>query len=485
MSKIISIYFAFLLIPSLGYSQTESSKITTSQHDSTSADTLQVYTIEEFPTIDSEQVRTRMKALEKSIPLTYNPITHQFVEFFTFRKPSFTKTMLEKMSVYFPIYEEMLKKYNLPDELKYLSMIESALNPKAISYAGAAGLWQFMPRTATLDFGLRIDEYVDERFDPYKSTEAACKYMRQLYNIFGDWELVLAAYNTGPGNVKRAIRRSGNQTSFYGIYNNLHKQTRGYVPQYVAMVYMINHAADHEIFAENIEQKVPFDTIHVNSYFDLEKFSTYAGIDFEIFQKLNPQLLKKNLPSWTRNFPVRVPQESKASITANWSMILDSVSRQPNAPVLLANNGLETMEIELENEQKVAIDDDIEDVVLKKKPRKTIYKVRRGENLSEIAEKFNVEVYDIKIWNKLKKSSRITAGQRLTIYKEQVVSQTEVYAKSAKKKKSKAGGKVYKVQPGDTLWEISQQKGIPLAKLKKLNGIKGTAVRPGQRIKLS
>ena len=166
------------------------------------------------PSIPIELVRERLKRLEKTIPLTYNEFTHEFVEFFAFRKPSFTKTMLEKRSVYLPLFEEYLRKYNLPDELKYLSMIESGLNPKAISYAKAGGLWQFMPRTATLDFGLRMDQYVDERLDPIKSTEAACRYMTQLYRIFGDWELVLAAYNTGPGNVKRAQKRSG-RTGFW------------------------------------------------------------------------------------------------------------------------------------------------------------------------------------------------------------------------------------------------------------------------------
>ena len=360
-------------------------------------------------------------------------------------------------------------------------MIESGLNPKAISYAGAGGLWQFMPRTATLDFGLRMDEYVDERFDPYKSTEAACRYMRQLYNIFGDWELVLAAYNTGPGNVKKAMRRSGNQTGFYGIYNNLHKQTRGYVPQYVAMVYIINHAADHEIYAENIESPMAFDTVHINSYFDLERFSLAGNLSYETIQKLNPHILKNKMPMWTRNFPLRIPIESKPYIKSNWISILDSASKQVVAPTLLASN-TGTIE-EQENEPKVVVED-IEDLVLKKKPRKTTYRVRRGETLSEISEKFNVDVYDIKIWNKLKKSSKIAAGQRLVIYKEQGAAQTELFVKSAKKKK-KVSGKTYKIQNGDSLWEIAQSKGMTIEKLKKINGLRSNVVKPGQKIKVS
>ena len=166
----------------------------------------------ELPMIDSTLIRSRFAALQKTIPLTYNPISHQFVEYFAFRKPSFTKAMLEKKHLYFPLYEKYLAKYNLPDELKFLSLIESGLNPKAISRAKAGGLWQFMPKTATIDFGLRIDSYVDERFSPERATDAACRYMRQLYNIFGDWELVLAAYNTGPGNGKKAPPESTRYT---------------------------------------------------------------------------------------------------------------------------------------------------------------------------------------------------------------------------------------------------------------------------------
>lgn len=453
--------------------------------DSIPTDDVQVVTID-TAFIDPELVRQRLKGIEKTIPLTYNSISHQFVEFFAFRKPHFTKAMLEKMNIYFPLYEEYLRKYNLPDELKYLSMIESALNPRAISYAKAGGLWQFMPRTATLDFGLRMDQYVDERFDPVKSTEAACRYMRQLYNIFGDWELVLAAYNTGPGNVKRAQRKAGGG-GFWEIYNNLHKQTRGYVPQYVGIVYMMHHASDHFIFPEISENVYEYDTLHINSFVDLERFALFSNIPLETIQKLNPHVLTKVLPGFTRNFPLRIPKGSYEVILANRQMIMDSSSfvvQPPNSKGLLASNaGVQADTSQSEDSQASG---DIEDEVLLKKPKKIFYKVKRGESLFRVAQKFKVDVYDIKVWNHIRKSN-VMAGQKLVIYKE-VKGKAEVYAKAERKerKESKLKPKYVKVQHGDTLWSISQRYGgVSVDKIKKLNGIRGNSLKAGQKIRVS
>ena len=159
------------------------------------------------PAVPEKLLRERFAKLERSIPLTYHKASHEFVEYFIYKKASFTRSMMEKMPLYFPLFEKTLQKHGLPAELKYLSMIESGLNPKVISHARAGGLWQFMPATGR-EFGLYQDAYIDERFEPVKATEAACRYLKQLHNIFGDWELALASYNTGPGNIKRAMRRS-------------------------------------------------------------------------------------------------------------------------------------------------------------------------------------------------------------------------------------------------------------------------------------
>ncbi len=477
--------------------------------DSTVVTTPAPIVLEQTWLIDPAIVQPRLLALQNEIPLTYNATIHQFVEYFAYRKPSFTKTMLERKGVYFPIYEKYLKKYGLPDELKYLSLIESGLNPKVISRAGAGGLWQFMPKTARVDFGLRIDQFVDERFDPEAATEAACKYMKQLYRIFGDWHLVLAAYNTGPGNVRRAIRKCNGGQTFWAIYNCLPRETRGYVPQYIGMVYMINHADSHDIFPENIETAIASDTIHVNSFLDLDKLASLSSINLEDIQKLNPHILTHILPGHTRNFTLRLPKNDIAFFRANRQSIIDSATKiQPifvEMPVqqteVLASNsndertivittpimGSASSEPKIVVEQEV-IEDDIEDVVINKKPKKQYYVVRKKDNLTEIADKFDVEIYDIKVWNHLQKSM-IQPGQKLVIFKEKAVTSQVKYARNNSREKEaikKGKTKFYNVQNGDTLWNISQRYGgISIDKLKKLNGIKGNLVKAGMKIRVS
>ena len=479
--------------------------------DSTIVVTPAPIVLEQTWLIDPAVVQPRLQALQKEIPLTYNPTIHQFVEYFAYRKPSFTKTMLERKGVYFPIYEKYLKKYGLPDELKYLSLIESGLNPKVISRAGAGGLWQFMPKTARVDFGLRIDEYVDERFDPEVATEAACKYMKQLYRIFGDWHLVLAAYNTGPGNVRRAIRKCNGGQTFWAIYNCLPRETRGYVPQYIGMLYMINHADSHDIFPEIIETAIAHDTIHVNSYLDLDRLASLSSINLEAIQKLNPHILTHILPGHTRNFALRLPKSDMAFFKVNRQSILDSATKLPPVFIEVPVRQTEVLAIEnTNNEEKPiiittpvmggataepkaiveqeTIEDNIEDVVLNKKPKKQYYTVRKKDNLTEIAEKFDVEVYDIKVWNHLQKTT-IQPGQKLVILKEKSVTSQVRYARNFTREKEaikKQKSKFYNVQNGDTLWNISQRYGgISIDKLKKLNGIKGNVVKAGMKIRVS
>ncbi|MCY7352365.1 MAG: LysM peptidoglycan-binding domain-containing protein [Cytophagaceae bacterium] len=448
-----------------------------------------------LPHIDSDLVRERLAKLEKQIPLIYNAYSHQYVEYFTFRKAAFTKTMLERMNTYFPIYEKYLAQYGLPDELKYLSLIESGLNPRAISYANAGGLWQFMPRTATLDFGLRMDQYVDERFDPIKSTEAACKYFRQLYRIFGDWEMVLASYNTGPGNVKRAIRRSGNRTGFWEIYNQLPAQTRSYVPQYVGILYMMHHAADHGIRAELIENPMPFDTVHINGYVNLQTLSGLSQIPYEKLQKLNPHILTNILPAHTRGFALRIPSDHYTYLTANRVAILDSASRNS------FDSGTRYASVlnDSTQERKVAnvtVEEEPE-VVVRHKPKKVYLKVRRGETLSRIADRYNVDVSSLKQWNHLGRRSTLKAGQKLVVYQKSAVTQTGRLAKTVRKsrdagrsteiaKRLKARARYHTVQRGDTLWSIAQRYGsVTINDLKRLNGIRGSSVKPGMKIRVS
>ncbi|PKK36496.1 hypothetical protein BWI96_11615 [Siphonobacter sp. SORGH_AS_0500] len=437
-------------------------------------------TKDSVPQVDYNLVHERMKKLQKEIPLNHNDVTHQYVEFFTFRKPSFVKEMLERKALFFPIFEKYLAQYGLPDELKYLSLIESRLDPKIISHAGAGGLWQFMPSTGRIDFKLRIDKYVDERFDPYKATEAACKYFLQLGRIFNnDWEMMLASYNSGPGNVSRAVRRSG-KSSYWDVYPYLHKETRGYVPQYAAIVYMMHYAADHGIKPDTVRSIAAFDTIHVNSYMNLKMLATAGQFSYDKFRQLNPQILTDVLPEDTRRYPIRLPKEELKHFYAHRQEVMLSATQSPFAErTMLASN---TTSNESDEDQ------DAEAKVTTQSKRLS-HKVRRGETLFSIARKYQVADAQLKNWNHLGRHNKIHAGQSLVIYKQVDVSTqpTATLAKNTTKasredRLSKVR-KYHTVQPGDSLWKISQRYGgISIDKLKKLNGIKGNDVKPGQKL---
>lgn len=491
-------------------------------------------TIAVVPTVPDSLLRERLAKLQKSIPLNYHKSVQAYVDYFTFRKASTTKTMLERMPLFFPLYERMLAQYGLPDELKYLSIVESALNPRAVSHAGAGGLWQIMPGTGR-DLRLYQDDYVDERMDPVKATEAACKYLRDLYNIFGDWELAMAAYNCGPGAVKRAMRRSGGD-SFYTIFDALPKETRGYVPQFVAFMYLMNHANDHGITAETFEYPIPHDTIQVSGYFNLETFAKHSTMPLADLQKMNPAITTTILPEYTNRYPLRVPRQQYGYFASRRRAILDSASQRPGVMehILLANAeevryGMDSMGAwnalgrnplaginneETLTEEGAALaknggksskltaqlavaesadepEEDIETVVLRK-PKKQTYVVRKGDNLGEIADRYNVELYDIKRWNHLR-STKIQRGQKLVILKEVAETRAERLAdqgttKGRKKAEEIAKTKRYKpryhrVQDGDTLWNIAQRyDGLTIDRLKKLNHIRSNSLRPGQKL---
>nr|WP_295927234.1 lytic transglycosylase domain-containing protein [uncultured Dyadobacter sp.] len=458
------------------------------------------------PAVPEELLRERFSKLEKSIPLTYHKSSHEFVEYFIYKKANFTRTMMERMPLYFPLFEKALQKHGLPVELKYLSMIESGLNPTVISHARAGGLWQFMPATGR-EFGLYQDKYIDERFEPAKATEAACLYLKQLYKIFGDWELALASYNTGPGNVKRAMRRSRG-TTFWTIYNVLPRETRSYVPQYVAMNYMMNYGYDHGIFPEVTEFQIPNDTIHINGYIDLLTFCKNTDIDLEVLKKLNPQITKTILPDQTRDFVLKVPSVQFTYFVSNRSVIMDSCTRRflPSGVMVAKADSTRTDSsavngsfpyVLASNVQEVSDEEsdyDSEEVVQRNRTKRVSYTVRRGDNVSSIARKYGVTVSSLRKWNHIRRNS-IRKGQRLVIYKEVKETVPAVRVASARKtqqqeeqiaKQQRHTRKRYHtVQKGDTLWIISQRYGLEIGQLKKRNKIRGNAIKPGQKLIIS
>lgn len=410
---------------------------------------------------DPAILRDRLSCLEQNIPLVYNDKIHAFINYFTVKDREYTRLMMRRKNLYFPLFEKYLAKYNLPDELKYLAIIESGLNPRAVSRVRAVGLWQFMSATGKY-YGLNNNWYVDDRMDPEKSTDAACRYLKDLYRMFGDWELALAAYNTGPGNVRKAIRRSGYKKTFWDIYPNLPRETRSYVPQFVAIIYTMNHLEQHNFFDEGEEMLVRSDTLHVKNFVNFETLASLTGTCLEDLQRLNPSIQRNAIPESERTHVMRIPQTAKEHLNANRIAILDSVSKV----------GKKELELLAKTMQGTTYGRD-----------RIVYKVKSGDVLGSIAMRHRVKVADIKKWNNLR-SDAIRSGQRLNIW---VRGSTSATASAPKKSNqsltSLQGTKTYVVQPGDTLWDISKKfNGLTIEKIKALNKLSNSKIQPGQKL---
>ncbi len=428
-----------------------------------------------LPSVSADLIQERLPKLERSIPLTYNEHVQKYVDIFTFKKIAYTRLVLGRVPLFFPLYERFLKQYNLPDEFKYLSVVESALNPKALSHAGAVGLWQFMPATGR-DMRLYQDDYVDERMEPVKATEAACKYLRDLYRIFGDWELVMAAYNSGAGTVKRAMRRSGGQT-FYEIYNFLPKETRGYVPLFVAHVYMLNHAGDHGIVADAMDYPIPFDTIQVNTYLNLEALARHGSISLATIQKLNPAIVTTILPAHTRNFMLRLPIDGLDYFTENRLAIMDSATRQPVIPVLLASgrvpNRLDSSakrsSMVLPGASRLPIDGN-ETPPAVAAPGK-LDAATSARIAAEAAAAANGQPPEM-----AETPQRVIAKKAVAVVEKTPAPRTRPHIEKPR---------YHTVQKGDTLWNIAQRySNLSIDELKRLNKIRGNDVKRGQRLRV-
>lgn len=405
---------------------------------------------------DPATFRERLKNIPSNIPLVYNDKVHAFINYFTIRDREYTRMMMRRKNLYFPLFEKYMARYNLPDELKYLSIIESGLNPRAVSRVRAVGLWQFMSATGKY-YGLNNDWYIDDRMDPEKATDAACRYLRDLYRMFNDWELALAAYNTGPGNVRRAIRRSGYKKSFWEIYPFLPRETRSYVPQFVAIIYTMNHLEQHNFFDEGEEMLVRNDTLHVNRFLHFETLAKLTGSCVDDLQRLNPSIQHNAVPETGKTFIVRIPETAKEILNTNRYAILDSASKVGRK--------------ELEQLAKAMSGGTYG-------KDRIVYKVKSGDVLGSIAMRHNVRVSDIKKWNNLR-TDVIRTGQRLNIW---VKSGTQ-RSSSPVVTTSIRGTKTYTVQPGDTLWDISKKfEGLTIEKIKNLNKLNSTKIQPGQKL---
>jgi len=341
-----------------------------------------------IPKVHMDVVADRISCMNTQIPLTINKTVCGFIQFFLVRKRNYTQTMLEREGYYFPIFEKYLAKYNLPDELKYLSVVESGLKYDAKSRTGAMGLWQFMPGTGK-DFRMSINHLVDERMHIEKATDGACRFLKILYNQFGDWELALAAYNCGPGNVRKAIRNSGGRT-FWEVYNHLPQETRSYVPQFTAVVYSMKFAAEHNLYADadSLMRPIEVDTIRPGKHLDLARLEKLLQVDSNVLRQLNPHL-SKNIYACNLPYPLCIPAEKKTYYLENQVVWEDSASTVlPVAPTLTASSSSGTW---------------------------VYHTVKKRESLAMIAGRYNSSPSQIKKWNRLKRSAFVPAGRRLKV----------------------------------------------------------------------
>ncbi|WP_317900354.1 LysM peptidoglycan-binding domain-containing protein [Cerina litoralis] len=415
--------------------------------------------------LDTDTLKSRLAKLDQRTPfnISYNPSLENVIKMFLTRKRDFIERMLVSSQFYFPMFEQELDNYNIPLEIKYLAIIESALNPRAKSRVGATGLWQFMYGTGRmLDLG--VSSYVDERSDPIKSTKAACQYLSQLYNIFEDWDLVLAAYNSGPGNVNKAIRRSGGRTNYWNIRRNLPRETAGYVPAFLAVMYIFEYAKEHDLAIGKVER--PFfetDTVKIKKMITFDQISELVGVDKEELEVLNPSYKLDIIPYVDgKNYTLRLPVSAIGKFVNNEDAIYAQVEQQIEAE-------------EKPLPQLVTAQDRIR------------YRVRSGDYLGKIAERYGVGVSQIKRWNGLR-SNNLRIGQRLTIYPRKPVTSKATASKpsnTASKTAIPDGTKIHTVQQGDSLWTISRKyPGITVDNLKEWNGIKGSNLQPGTVLKL-
>jgi membrane-bound lytic murein transglycosylase D len=409
------------------------------------------YKYEYIPDFTYEEINERIKSMDVEMSFELNDRIFSFIQYFTVRNRDYTKMVMSRKELFFPLFDETMEKHEMPLEIKYLSIIESGLDPQIRSRVGAMGLWQFMPATGRM-YGMQVNSDVDDRMDPIQSTEAAAKYLKSLYRMFGDWEVAMAAYNCGPGNVRKAIRRSGGKKTFWEIYNYLPRETRGYVPQFQAMLYVLNHLEEHNFQLEDPTYALDYDQIRFNKAFSLDKLAELTNLCVSDLEKLNPSIKNKKVPESNRAMAIRVPKSKSPYIKENLAWIADSLNNEPL--MLLALEESES------NPTPASF---------------TTYRVKSGDVLGTIASRHGVTVSQIKQWNNLS-SNLIRVGQQLKVAPGESKAIAQVST-------GPTGQTLYTVQPGDSLWIISKKNpGLTVEQLKRLNNLNSNNIKPGQKL---
>ncbi|MEY4038235.1 MAG: hypothetical protein RIR67_545 [Bacteroidota bacterium] len=433
----------------------------------------------ELPT---ELLKTRLQEMDEKSPfhIEYNQGLENIIKsFLKNRKRSFERLMAVS-EYYFPLFEEAFDKQNVPLEIKYLAVVESALNPKAVSRVGATGLWQFMYQTGK-QYGLKIDSYVDERSDPLKASEAAAQYMKNMYAIFGDWDLVLASYNSGPGNVAKAIRRSGGQQNYWNIRKNLPQETQGYVPAFLATMYIYEYHKEHGIKPERAPIKhFATDTVMIKRQMSFKQISDLIDIPVAQLQILNPSYKLNVVPSYRdQSHYLRLPQDKMAVFTSNESKIYAYVDREANL-----------REKPFQIVRPIVPQDSVNTFQRLAQAKVRYYRVKRGDNLSTIAKKYDVAVEDLKKWNNIR-GNEVVYGKNLKIngteaeQKSTAVAKVEVDKKGIQKDSVAATtASFYVVQKGDNLSNIAKKFNITVADIQEWNKLANNNVQLGASLQV-
>ena len=426
---------------------------------------------------DAEMMR-RLSAMNSFITLPYNDVVKNYIILYSERMTSRMGRVLGLSTYYFPIFEDILLRYDLPQELKYMAIIESMLNPVATSSAGARGIWQFMYQTGT-SYGLEINSFVDERLDVEKAVEAAARYLRDAYKTFGDWALAISSYNCGAGNVSKAIRRADGKRDYWSIYPYLPKETRNYVPAFVGAMYAMTYYREYGIVPQQMGMPAQTDTFMIRHNLHFDQIEAVVGVPKEELQNLNPQYINDIIPGNNHPYVLKLPYTWTANfLDANrdtlYAYKADSLLTgrvlQEQASKGKSGSGGKTSTGKSSggssSQQRIA------------------YKVKSGDYLGKIASRYGVTVNQLKSWNHLKSNS-IQIGQTLYIYKNggPTISQGSTGSSSGSSNTTKPKTVIYTVKSGDSLSKIAAKyPGVSVDDIKKANGLKSDAIRAGQKL---
>ncbi len=486
------------------------------------------------PTVYQE----RLTRLPTVIEMPYNSIVGNYINMYLERKRGLVADMVALHNYYGRFFEEELLKEGMPIELEYLPVIESAINPNAVSRAGAVGLWQFMPATAK-GLGMEVNSLVDERRDPRLSSRNAARYLKQLHDIYDDWSLAIAAYNCGPGNVNKALRRAGGEGTvkkdFWEIYPYLPAETRGYVPAFIAANYVMNYYRNHGITPTIVKRQLTTDTVTVDKYIHFNQIAAVLNIPVEEIRMLNPQFLKDVIPGDYRPYKLTLPTQQCLSYVMSEKRIEEydrelyarrrtaepaGTGQESEAPLLASDGGTAN----LQNMSRQSVNSEVNnEIVLAHDTTRVVRKthtVQRGENIREIARAYGVSATDIKRWNNLRRGKvkegdvlaievveRITPEnvrvvessvlQPVTRAESQPVAQvtepvqgepepvkTVEQPRQNTRKTQAARTTTHKVKKGDTLGRLATKYGTTVAAIQAANGMKGTDIRIGQTLKI-